>query len=177
MIRLALAIAACVLVLAGCAHSQPPASHEPSAPQAQAQSDEDAALSAVRAVHGGAGPWAVAGYRMGRHALAQLGLPPGSRDLEVTHFSPSEVQYTCTADGAAAATGASLGKLNLALREAPVGEVHTVFHNRKSGATVTLRPSSKFVARFLNVPMERLGAAGREVLRLPDDEVFEVVPP
>ncbi len=49
------------------------------------------ALAAVRSIHRGAGPRAVAGYRMGRYALGQLGLREGSRDLEVTHFSPSEV--------------------------------------------------------------------------------------
>ena len=62
----------------------------------------DERLAEVARIHGGAGPWAVAGYRMGEHALKELGLERGSFDLVVTHFSPKEVQYACIADGAAA---------------------------------------------------------------------------
>lgn len=84
------------LLLASCASL--PASPTP----------EEAALARVASIHGGHGPWAVAGYRMGQYALQRLGLRPGSFDLEVVHHSPAQVQYTCVADGAAAATGASL---------------------------------------------------------------------
>jgi formylmethanofuran dehydrogenase subunit E len=78
---------------------------------APASSDghEDAELATVAAIHGGAGPWVVAGYRMGEYAMKQLGLDRYSFDLEVQHHTPHKVQYSCIADGAAAATGASLG--------------------------------------------------------------------
>lgn len=135
----------------------------------------DAKLGAVRQIHGGAGPWAVAGYRMGEHALRVLDLPHGSFDLEVVHFSPHEVQYACIADGAAAATGASMGKLNLTLTDAPRTETHTTYRRKSSGKTVTLRITDAFAARFTNVPREELGKAGREVLSLHDDEIFEEV--
>ncbi|WP_438014493.1 FmdE family protein [Sorangium sp. So ce315] len=137
----------------------------------------DDALRAVAAIHGGAGPWAVAGYRMGRYALAKLGLPEKSFDLEVVHHSPRNVQFSCIADGAAAATGASLGKLNLSLVEATEAGVETTYRRRSTAQTVTLRPSAAFRARFRDVPREGLAAAGKEVLSLPDAEVFEEVPP
>ncbi|WP_437630703.1 FmdE family protein [Sorangium sp. So ce854] len=135
------------------------------------------ALRAVAAIHGGAGPWAVAGYRMGRYALAKLGLPEKSFDLEVVHHSPRNVQFSCIADGAAAATGASLGKLNLSLVEVTEAGVETTYRRRSTGQAVTLRPSAAFRARFRDVPREGLAAAGEEVLSLPDAEVFEEVPP
>ncbi|WP_323382856.1 formylmethanofuran dehydrogenase subunit E family protein [Myxococcus dinghuensis] len=141
-------------------------------PVAKSAAEEDA-LARVAAVHGGAGPWAVAGYRMGEYALGALGLRAGSFDLEVIHHSPSQVQYACVADGAAAATGASLGKLNLTRLDA--AETVTTFRNRATGKSLTLRPAASFVERFRDVPREQLAVRGREVLTLPDAEVFEVV--
>ena len=158
-------LAALVLIaVSGCAGAQ----HAPSA--------DSEALSRVAAVHGGAGPWVVAGYRMGVYALQKLGLSAGSFALEVVHYSPAQVQYACVADGAAAATGASLGKLNLArVDTASPDGTSTTFRHRSTGQTVTLKPAASFTKRYLNVPRERLAEAGREVLTLPAAEVFEVV--
>ncbi|WP_437522449.1 formylmethanofuran dehydrogenase subunit E family protein [Sorangium sp. So ce726] len=150
-----------------------PAQEPAGRPSAEAPEDE---IRAVAAIHGGAGPWAVAGYRMGRFALARLGLPARSFDLEVIHHSPRSVQFSCIADGAAAATGASLGKLNLSLIEASEDGVETTYRRRSTGQAVTLRPSAAFRARFRDVPREKLESAGREVLSLPDAEVFEEAP-
>jgi formylmethanofuran dehydrogenase subunit E len=155
-------------------HAAPEAGHhaEPAEP---ARPPEDERLAAVVAVHGGAGPWAVAGYRMGEFALRRLGLPRGSFDLEVVHFTPESVQFSCIADGAAAATGASLGKLNLELAEASALETRTTYRNRKSGETLTLAVTDEFRERFADVPREELGQAGRQVLLLRDDEIFRVL--
>jgi formylmethanofuran dehydrogenase subunit E len=141
-----------------------------------AGSDVDAKLAEVAHIHGGAGAWAVAGYRMGERALRELGVPKKSFDLEVVHFTPPEVQYSCIADGAAAATGASAGKLNLTLADASAPETRTVYRRKSTGKSITLRVTAGFASRFANVPRERLDAAGREVMSLRDDEIFEVVP-
>jgi len=132
-------------------------------------------LETVALIHGGAGPWVVAGYRMGVFAMGQLGLARGSFDLEITHYTPKQVQYTCVADGAAAATGASLGKLNLGLAEATSADVRTTYRKKSTGQTITLRPSAAFVARYRDLPREKLGEAGREVMELPEAQVFDVV--
>lgn len=155
-----------LLLAAACSPASPP----PAKPAGNEK------LEAVAAVHGGAGPWAVAGYRMGEYALRALGLERGSFDLEVVHFTPHEVQYSCIADGAAAATGASLGKLNLTLSEATPLETHTTYRRKSTGQSLTLRVTSGFRARFADVPRERLGEAGREVLALGDADIFEVAP-
>ena len=157
MRRLVVCIA---LVAAGCGAS--PAKRGPAR-----------ALDEVATIHGGAGPWAVAGYRMGAYALAKLELPRQSFDLEVVHHAPRAVQFTCIADGAAASTGASLGKMNLSIEVADEAHVETTYRNKKTGDAVTLRPSAAFVARFKDVPRDKLGEAGREVMSLPDAEVFE----
>lgn len=163
--------ATALALLVGCAAPPPP--HDASPP---ASSDVDAKLAEVARAHGGAGPWAVAGYRMGAHALTTLGLPRGSFDLEVVHYTPHEVQYACIADGASAATGASVGKLNLSLKDAPAPDTRTTYRSKRSGHAVTLRITSAFAKRFLEVPRDQLGAAGREAMQLPDAQVFEVVP-
>jgi formylmethanofuran dehydrogenase subunit E len=168
--------------LAGCAASPaPPAASagtvaSPSGSLAASPASPDDALDRVAAIHGGAGPWAVAGYRMGAYALARLGLERQSFDLEVVHHTPQKVQFSCIADGAAAATGASAGKLNLRLVDAADADVATTFRRKSTGQAITLRPSRAFAARFADVPRDQLAAAGRAVLALPDAEVFEEVP-
>jgi formylmethanofuran dehydrogenase subunit E len=133
------------------------------------------AIATVAFIHGGAGPWAVAGYRMGQAAMKKLGLERQSFDLLVVHHTPEEVQFSCIADGAAAATGASAGKLNLKLVPSDEAHVVTVYENRATRQKVTLRPTAAFAARFKDVPREKLADAGREVMALRDDEVFEEV--
>ena len=169
-----------LLALAGCAGSPsaaPAASAAVGSPvAAPSPAPDDDALGRVAIIHGGAGPWAVAGYRMGAYALARLGLERQSFDLEVVHHTPQKVQFSCIADGAAAATGASAGKLNLRLVDAADADVATTFRRRSTGQSVTLRPSRAFAARFADLPRDQLAAAGRAVLALPDAEVFEEVP-
>ena len=70
------------------------------------------AMQQIAFIHGGTGPFAVAGYRIGQRALKELNLPRGTFTLEVIHKTPNEVQYSCIADGVQAATGVSVGKLN-----------------------------------------------------------------
>jgi formylmethanofuran dehydrogenase subunit E len=114
---------------------------------------------------------------MGQRALRELGLPPGSFDLEVRHESPAQVQWSCIADGAQAATGASPGKLNLQLREVERAAMRTVFRRKSTGASLVLRLKPAFVQRFLDLPRADLVAAGGQVAALPEDEIFSVERP
>jgi formylmethanofuran dehydrogenase subunit E len=132
------------------------------------------ALARVAAIHGAPGPFAVAGFRVGERALRELGLNAGAFDIEVVHESPAEVQWSCIADGVQAATGASAGKLNLALKAVPQPEMRTVVRKKSTGATLIFRLTPSFAARFANRPRGELAHAGAEVLRLSDDEIFAV---
>jgi len=176
---LLLPVFAALAALVGCASAPPPppAAHPPHAahPHATASAPE-AALAAVTAVHGGTGPFAVAGYRIGTRALQDLHLPRGSFDVEVEHTSPAEVQWSCIADGVAAATGASVGRLTLRRVDSPDGSTHTTVRNRTTGATVRYTLTDGFVQRFRDTPREQLSDQGRQVLDLPESDVLRPAP-
>ncbi len=141
-----------------------------------AADEVDAKLDAVAQIHGDAGAWAVAGYRMGEHALKALGLARGTFGLTVEHQSPKEVRYSCIADGVQAATGASLGRLQLTWKEAKPEALVTVFTDKKTGKAVKLKPTAAFMKKYMDVPREKARVAGREAMVAADADVFEVVP-
>lgn len=162
---------ALALVLAGCqGRGHPGTEHGHRPPQGDP-------LPRVASIHGAAGPFAVAGFRMGERALQELGLHPGSFDLEAVHESPAEVQWSCIADGVQASTGASAGKLNLRLREVARPNMQTVFRRKSTGDTVVFRLTPEFERRFVDLPRDRLEGAGAEVLKLPDEAIFSVQRP
>lgn len=138
--------------------------------------DENPPVDRTALIHGTPGPFAVAGYRMGFAALRELKIRRGSFDLEVIHYAPAKVQWSCIVDGLQAATGASLGKLNLSLKPAPETAVRSVLRNRKTGQTIHVSLQPEFVKSFWNVPMERLAEAGAKVADLPEEKVFSLRP-
>jgi formylmethanofuran dehydrogenase subunit E len=171
-----------LLALAGCASGSTTVPSTPTAPpagraqvRASAADPEETALDDVANIHGAAGPWAVAGYRMGEHALARLGLGRGSFDLEVVHHTPRAVKFSCIADGAQASTGASAGKLNLVLADADEAHVATTFRRKSTGQSITLRPAASFADRFRDVPRVQARMMGKQVLELPASDVFEEI--
>jgi formylmethanofuran dehydrogenase subunit E len=85
---------------------------------------------------------------VGECALRALILERSSFDLDVVHFAPARVQYACIIDGVAAATGASLGTLNLRLPEAPAVEMHTVYRRKSTGVSLRLRVTPLFASHF-----------------------------
>ncbi len=131
-------------------------------------------MDEVSAIHGAAGPWALAGYRMGLRALKELGLKRGSFDLEVIHETPMQVQYSCMADGIQAATGASAGKLNLKLKEVAPEGLRTVFRKKSTGETCVMELKPNLKARILYMPYEAFERESRVLVRLPDEEVMTV---
>jgi formylmethanofuran dehydrogenase subunit E len=131
-----------------------------------------ACLAWVKEVHGAAGPWAVAGYRIGERALKELGRPRHSHELEIVHHCPLQVQYSCMADGLSAATGASAGKLNLHLKEAPVSGLQTIVRDRERGRSLTFTLKPEFIRSVANLPFDRLEAEGRRVASLSDGAIF-----
>jgi formylmethanofuran dehydrogenase subunit E len=169
-------LAACGSAPAPQPGSQPsaqPTSRPTSRPAGPASTDE--LLARVAAIHGAAGPFAVAGYRMGQAALRELGLEAGRFELLVVHASPAAVQWSCVADGLQAATGTSVGKLNLRWVETD-GEVESRIGTRDGARTLVGRLRQGFLDRYLETPRERLLAAGREVAELPEAELFTLSP-
>ncbi|XXY48538.1 hypothetical protein WME91_51900 [Sorangium sp. So ce269] len=62
----------------------------------------------------------------------------GTVGRSVVHHSPRSVQFSCIADGAAAATGASRGKLDLSLVETSEARVEPTYRRRSTGQVLTL---------------------------------------
>ena len=75
--RMAALVTGWTLAAVSCAPVNAPG-RAPSAAAPSSVSAEDAELDRVAAIHGAPGPWAVAGYRMGRYALGKLGLAAGT---------------------------------------------------------------------------------------------------
>ncbi len=136
------------------------------------RADAASCVARVKEIHGGAGPWAIIGFRVGERALRELGASRGDFDLQVVHCSPKEVQYSCVADGLQAATGCSLGKLNLALTETPKPEMRTQITYR--GKTLVFRVQPALAKSITDVPMPKLAEAGERVAKMTDDELFVI---
>lgn len=144
------------------------------APPANTSGQVEECLSRVKEVHGGAGPWAVAGYRIGEHALKTLGLPRHSFKLSVIHRAPAQVQYSCVADGVQAATGASPGKLNLKIEDVPVAQLSTIVEDRTTGRRLTFHLKDDLTRSICDLPFENLEREGRRIATLPDTALFTV---
>ena len=136
----------------------------------------DEILNRVAEFHGNAGVFAVAGYRMGQEALRELGQQRGSFDLDVTHRTPLQVQYSCVADGWQASTGVSAGKLNLHIVEVPASRFETIVKDRKTGRQLVFRIRPEFLKQYLDLPFKKQPAAAREVATMPFEKIFAVVP-
>ncbi len=140
--------------------------------QTQTGGSESQILARVAEFHGAAGVFAVAGYRIGVRALAELDEQRGSFNLDVTHHTPFEVQWSCIADGVQAATGVSAGKLNLHIVEARRDQLETVVWDKHSRRHLYFNLQPSFLTKYLDTPKERQASAAREVLNLPDDAIF-----
>jgi formylmethanofuran dehydrogenase subunit E len=133
-----------------------------------------ACLDRVKDAHGATGPWAVAGYRIGERALKELKRPRHSHDLEVVHYCPLQVQYSCMADGLSAATGTSPGKLNLRIEESPANGLKTMVRDRDKNRILMFVLKPEFVRSMTDLPFDQLEATGRKVATLPDDVIFSM---
>lgn len=129
-------------------------------------------LAAVAAVHGAAGPYAVAGWRMGARALRELGAERGRFELEVEHRSVHRVSESCIADGWQAATGTSVGRMNLRRVDLSEGSTVTRIRDRRTNRAFVFELTPAFRARFAHVNHHNAEALGREVMSLRDEEIF-----
>jgi formylmethanofuran dehydrogenase subunit E len=148
----------------------------PAAAEQPPSAQIEAMLTSVAAIHGNAGVFAVAGYRMGDRALREFHQPRGSFALDVTHKTPLEVQYSCVADGWHAATGVSSGKLNLHIVQASPDQLATTIKDSKSGQALVFRLRPEFLKKYLNLPYDQQAEAAREVAAMPDEKIFTFEP-
>lgn len=135
-------------------------------------------LKRVKAIHGGIGPFAVAGYRIAVAAHRHLGLSLKSFQMSAHHYTPSSVQWNCIADGVQAASNVSPGKLSLLIHIIPsAANTRTTFVHRKTGKKLTFRLTPSFIRRYLNTPRAKLTTAGLQVAKLPERAIFTMSAP
>ena len=129
-------------------------------------------LERVREFHGHLGPYVVIGWRMGRRAMADLGIPK--------HFGVSchvvcadEPPESCLIDGLQLATGCTMGKRNITHEVG--GPIEVRITAKETGRTVTVRPCQGGVARAVALMREQgEEAAVRWLESAGDDEIMTI---
>lgn len=142
--------------------------------RAKGDADVSDMFRSIRRVHGDTRPAAVAGYRIGENILDIFKLKPGSRDLHVIVHTPLDLNYAGLADGIQAATGASIGKLNLAIREAPASRLQAVFVNLATGQSLRVHFTPAFLQVLAKPSGKGADSTGPRVATMPDDRVFVI---
>ena len=103
-------------------------------PRFEPRPDDPAWLVEAVRLHGHLGPWAVAGLRLGQAALADLDCS-GYFDIRIDVSGPiAKPPPRCIVDGLQFATGATLGKGNIAITLADEFEIRAT--NTKTDQTV-----------------------------------------
>ena len=88
-------------------------------------------------LHGHLGPWLVLGYRVGLRALEVLGAKYS--ELDCTAYLPLKTPYSCALDGIQAATGCTMGKLNLKVIESRENDIQFVFKRKDDTKKVSFK--------------------------------------
>lgn len=127
------------------------------------------AVDAVAAFHGRKDPWAVAGYRLSQAAMGRLRLARGDANLEATACTPMEPPHLALVDGVQAATGTTIGRATLRLRNVPAAQAGVQLRNRATGETVELRISPEAARTIAAVPAGEVEQAAYHVAQLPED--------
>ncbi|HPF39042.1 MAG TPA: DUF4198 domain-containing protein [Phycisphaerae bacterium] len=135
--------------------------------------DVSGSMQMLRAIHGSIDPWAVAGFIMGERALIELGLPYGSGDFLAVQHSPKALPYTAMLDGLQAATGATVGKLNLKLSEAPASELRCEFFHLATGEGLTYRLNADILAKLRAVEGHDAESLAVRMMTMSGDELFD----
>lgn len=143
---------------------------------AAAERDNASVIRSIVAVHGDIDPWAALGFRMGRRALAELGLPRGSPRLLAVHRTPFEHPYTFIADGVQSATGTSIGRLTLLVVKCDRAAMQTTFYDQSTGKGIAFRLTAETWKALDSADAEaNLEKSAIRLLNQPDDPLFTIV--
>ncbi len=128
-------------------------------------------LARLRAFHGHLGPFAMLGYRAGKLALRELGVPPHF-GLRARVQCPPHTPDSCFVDGVQYATGCTLGKRNIDVEVSEAIALTVTVDG--GGPALTVVPRRDLIQRF-GPWMEEANdeAAALRVLGMRDDELFE----
>lgn len=130
-------------------------------------------LQSIRAFHGRIDAGAVAGYRIGRRALTELGLAAGAEELLAVHRARPEPQFAAMLDGLQVATGATIGRLNLRMEETD-GGVETIVTNRATGRSLVFQLTPDCLATMRSPEGAEAEALALRLSTLQDSDLFEI---
>lgn len=136
------------------------------------KADVTGSMQLLRAIHGDINPWAVAGYLMGERALAEHELGFGSDRLLALHHCPQKLPYTAVLDGIQAATGATVGKLNLRLIPASESDLRCEFIDMNSGRKLIYKIQPAMFDQMLSAKDGAARALALQMMTLPEADVF-----
>jgi len=117
------------------------------------------------AFHGHPGPFLASGLRMGLLALREL-RSPGHGDLEVTVETGTTPPLSCLIDGIQVATGCTLGKGNIYVRD---GHRPRATFTAKDGWRLMIELNLELAERFAQGDP---GTLAEEALSLSEEELF-----
>lgn len=130
-------------------------------------------IEKLRAFHGHVGPYAVAGMRLGRYALARVG---GELHFgcEADVYCPERPPGSCFLDGVQVSTGCTLGKVNI--RHHVADRVELRLTNRRTGRTVRVRLRTEAIERAVQAMQEESDEVGAGVLNaMTEEELIEEI--
>lgn|GEM_PF-738921 len=136
------------------------------------KADVTGSMQLLRAIHGDINPWAVAGYLMGERALSEHQMAFGSDRLLALHHCPQKLPYTAVLDGIQAATGATVGKLNLRLIPASESELRCEFIDMESGRKLTYQFQPAMFDQMVDAKDGEARALALQMMTLPESDIF-----
>ena len=123
--------------------------------------------------HGHLGPFLAIGVRMGLLATRIL-KSSGFSDMHVIINTGKNPPLSCIIDGIQFATGCTLGKGNITVRD--LGDISAVFHTKHQ--TIRIRMKAKTFQslknELLNGDPEKMEKTARKVSSLPDSNLFQI---
>jgi len=130
-------------------------------------------LAGLKAFHGHLGPYAVAGFRLGRYALRRL-QAEAYFGLETDVWCPEAPPPSCFLDGIQVSTGCTLGKRNV--RHHLAEEVRAAFKNRHTGEVLVLRLRPEAIQRAVEQMQAHNDVAGARLIQsMTDEELLEEI--
>ncbi|MGD2248591.1 MAG: FmdE family protein [Candidatus Methanofastidiosia archaeon] len=128
----------------------------------------DTMLKNASAFHGHTGPYLVLGLRMGLLAKHILDGTPFTMQAEI--HTLKQTPYSCLIDGVQYASGCTLGKGNITVKED--GNTYGIFSTKDQTITITVKKEIKDLLKDMKEP---LTPYVNTLLQKSDEELFKVV--
>jgi formylmethanofuran dehydrogenase subunit E len=125
-------------------------------------------LENASAFHGHTGPYLVLGLRIGLLAKHMLKGTPFTMKAEI--HTLKQTPYSCLIDGVQVASGCTLGKGNITVKED--GNTYGIFSKGDQTITITVKPEIKDLLKDMKEP---LTPYVNTILQKSDEELFDVV--